>query len=164
MALLTASLGAQERREFRELHMGMEVRIVLYAADEARARSAARAAFDRIEALENIMSDYRPESELRRLERRPDEWVPVSKPLFYILGRSVEIAERTDGAFDPTVGPLVALWRESRRTRHLPERRQLDSARALVGWHRIKMDTIGCRVRLTLPGMHLDLGQLLGAT
>jgi len=158
LALSIARLDAQERREFKELHMGMEVRIVLYAADEARARSAARAAFDEIAELENIMSDYRAESELRRLERRPGEWVRVSEPLFCILARSVEIAEVTDGAFDPTVGPLVALWRESRRTRRLPEPRKLDSARALVGWRRIKMDTTGRRVRLTIPGMHLDLG------
>lgn len=157
-ALSVAPLDAQERREFRELHMGMEVRIVLYAADEVRARSAARAAFDRIEELENIMSDYRPESELRQLEGRTSEWVSVSQPLFDILARSVEVAEATDGAFDPTAGPLVALWRESRRTTQLPERRKLDSARALIGWYRIKMDTIGRRVRLTLPGMQLDLG------
>src|SRR5688500_12860840 len=58
LALWTTSLGAQERFEFKELHMGMEVRIVLYASDEARARTAAREAFDRIEELENIMSDY----------------------------------------------------------------------------------------------------------
>ena len=155
---LATTLDAQERREFRELHMGMEVRIVLYAAGEARARSAARAAFDRIEELENIMSDYRPESELRRLERRPGEWIPVSEPLFYILARSVEVAEATDGAFDPTVGPLVALWRDSRRTRQLPEPRKLDSAHVLVGWRRIRIDTTGRRVHLTIPGMRLDLG------
>ena len=152
-----APLVAQERREFRELHMGLEVRIVLYA-DSALARTAARAAFDRIAELEDIMSDYRPESELRRLGSRPGEWVPVSQPLFYVLARSVEIAEATEGAFDATVGPLVHLWRESRRTGRLPDSHALDSARALVGWRRITIDTLGRRVRLTMPGMRLDLG------
>jgi thiamine biosynthesis lipoprotein len=154
----TVSLPAQERREFRELHMGVEVRIVLYAADEPQARSAARAAFARIAELEDIMSDYRSESELRRLERRAGEWGSVSEPLFHILTRSVEIAASTNGAFDPTVGPIVALWRESRRTRRFPDPRMLDSARALVDWRRIELDSSGRRVRLATAGMRLDLG------
>lgn len=104
-------LDAQVRHEFSELHMGLEVRIVLYAPDADRARTAARAAFVRIAELEDIMSDFRPKSEMRLLERRVGEWVPVSEDLFRVLARAVEIAAATDGAFDPTVGPLVALWR-----------------------------------------------------
>jgi FAD:protein FMN transferase len=155
---LATQLFAQERREYRELHMGMEVRIVLFATDSTRARAAARAAFDRIAELEDIMSDYRPGSELRRLDGRPGEWVSVSEPLFHVVTRAVEVAAATEGAFDPTVGPLVALWREARRSKWLPPPRALDSARALVGWKRIGLDSAGRRVRLELPGMHLDLG------
>lgn len=149
---------AQERREFRELHMGVAVRVVVYAADAERARAAARAAFDRIAALEDIMSDYRPESEVRRLERRPGSWVRVSEELFHVLARATEIAEATDGAFDVTVGPLVGLWREARRSARLPAIAALDSARALVGWRRVGLDSAGRRVRLATPGMRLDLG------
>ena len=150
-------LGAQDRFEFKELHMGMEVRIVMHSRDEALARSAARRAFDRIEALENIMSDYRPESELRRLERRAGEWVPVSAPLFAILMLALDVAKKTDGAFDPTAAPVVQLWREARSTSRLPDQRALDSARALVGWRRIAIDPRSERVRLA-PGTRLDLG------
>lgn len=151
--------SAQDRREFRELHMGMEVRIVLYARDDAHARTAARAAFDRIAALEDIMSDWRPESELRRLERRPREWLAVSPELFCVLALAVDVARRSDGAFDPTAGPLVALWREARRTARLPNDRALDSARALVGWRHLELDSATHhRVRLGRPGMRLDLG------
>lgn len=155
---ITTPLDAQARREFRELHMGVEVRIVLYAPDDERAREAARAAFARMAELEDIMSDYRPESELRRLERRPRDWVPVSEELFEVLARAVEIAEVTDGAFDPTVGPLVALWREARRIGRLPDARMLDSARALVGWRRLVLRVGGRDVLLERPGMRLDLG------
>ncbi|MEX2154980.1 MAG: FAD:protein FMN transferase [Gemmatimonadaceae bacterium] len=158
LALAAVRLEAQTRHEFRELHMGVEVRIVLYAPDDSAARGAARAAFSRIAELEDIMSDYRPESELRRIERRPSEWVKVSEELFQVLARAVEVADATDGAFDPTVGPLVALWREARRLNRLPAARALDSARAVVGWRRVALDTAGRRVRLAVPGMRLDLG------
>ena len=158
LAACVGRLGAQVRHEFSEMHMGLEVRIVLYAADDARARSAARAAFVRIAALEDIMSDYRPKSEMRRLERRVGEWVLVSDDLFRVLTRAVEVAAATDGAFDPTVAPLVALWREARRVGRLPRDVLLDSARVLVDWRRISLDTAGRRVRLSGFGTRLDLG------
>ena len=158
LAARAGRIDAQVRHEFSELHMGLEVRIVLYAPDEARARMAAQAAFVRIAGLEDIMSDYRPKSEMRLLERRVGEWSQVSSDLFRVLTRAVEIAEATGGAFDPTVAPLVVLWREARRVGRLPRDVLLDSARALVGWRRIALDTAGRRVRLSGVGTRLDLG------
>ncbi len=146
------------RSEFSELHMGVEVRIVLYARNEKHAREASRAAFDRFAVLEDIMSDYRPKSEIRSLDRRPGKWVTVSEPLFTVLARAREIARATDGAFDPTVGPLVAVWREARRMHRLPGDAELDSARARVGWRHLALDSARCRVRLSLRRMRLDLG------
>ena len=150
--------SAQERREFRELHMGVEVRIVLIEPDDANARAAARAAFDRIAELEDVMSDYRAESELRRLERRSGDWVPVSQPLFDVLSRARSVSAATHGAFDPTIGPVVQLWREARRTKRLPAPTALDSARALVGWQRLGLDSVTRSVKFGVAGMRLDLG------
>jgi thiamine biosynthesis lipoprotein len=158
LAVSAARSDAQVRSEFSELHMGVEVRIVMYALDEGQARKAARTAFDRIAALEDIMSDYRPKSEIRALDRRPGEWIAISEPLSTVLARAVEVARATDGAFDPTVGPLVALWREARRAHRLPGDTELDSARAHVGWRYIALDSVRRRVRLAKAGMRLDLG------
>ena len=154
---LAPHLNAQPRHEFAELHMGVETRIVLFASD-ANAAHAARAAFARIAALEDIMSDWRPTSEVRRLDQRPGQWVRVSGPLFDVLARAVEIARATDGAFDPTVGPVVALWREARIRGRLPDTRALDSARTRVGWRLIALDSARHRARLATPGMRIDLG------
>jgi thiamine biosynthesis lipoprotein len=155
---MTCELAGQTRHEFRELHMGVEVRIVLYVDTGRSAQRAARAAFDRIAQLEDAMSDYRSESEVRRLERHVGAWVRVSDELFTVLERALEVAEATDGAFDPTVGPLVALWRSARRSGQLPRSRPLDSARSLVGWRQVALDSAGQRVRLRQAGMRLDLG------
>jgi thiamine biosynthesis lipoprotein len=138
--------------------MGVAVRVVLYGGDEHAVHAAATAAFARIAALDQMMSDYRPDSELRRLEDRPGEWVPVSPELFTVMARAVDIARTTDGAFDPSIGPFVAHWREARRSRRLPDRAMLDSARSLVGWQRIGLDEARRAVRLAAPGMRLDLG------
>lgn len=138
--------------------MGMPVRIVLYAADELQGRAAARAAFDRIAALELVMSDYRPDSELRRLEARPEAWVPVSAELFAVMTRAVMIARASDGAFDPTIGPLVTLWRQARQSAQMPDRSELEGARARVGWRLLAFNAKQPAIRLRKRGMRLDLG------
>lgn len=136
----------------------MAVRLVLYAASEGAGRAAARAAFDRIAVLEAVMSDYRPDSELRRLESRPESWVPVSPELFAVLTRAVDIARASEGAFDPTLGPVVALWRQARQSKRLPDRFHLEQARARAGWHLVLFDAERRAIRLARRGMRFDLG------
>src|SRR5207245_9714657 len=99
LACLARGAPAQERREFAELHMGVAVRIELYAPDDAAARQSARAAYARIAEREGIMSDYRPESEVRRLAERPGSGVPVSEALFTVLGRAVQVGRKGEGGF-----------------------------------------------------------------
>lgn len=84
LLFVVSRAGAGEPRkphEFVAVHMGMPVRIVMYTPDEPTARLAASAAFTRVAALDAMMSDYRPDSEVRRLARRPREWVTVSAEL-----------------------------------------------------------------------------------
>ena len=148
-----------DRFEYRQLHLGVQVRIVLYAPDEQAAVQGARAAFQRIAALENIFSSYRPDSELRRLSAQAGGGpVKVSSALFTVMQKAQELARRTEGAFDVTVGPYVELWREARRMRHLPKTQELRRADSLVGWQNIHLDAKKRTVQLSVPGMQLDMG------
>src|SRR5918993_2964200 len=156
--LLTSGVSDHRVFEFTEVHMGLPVRLVLHAPDRPAAELAARAAFARIAALDRMMSDYRPDSALRRIQSHAGTSVVVSPELVTVVSRALEISRATEGAFDPTIAPLVALWRESRSTRQLPEPSRLAAARALVNWRDIQIDTSRSAVRLLRPGMHLDLG------
>jgi thiamine biosynthesis lipoprotein ApbE len=138
--------------------MGMPVRIVLHASSESAARGAAAAAFDRIAALDREMSDYRPDSAVNDLARLAPAPVAVSTDLFAVVSRALEIARATDGAFDPTVAPVVALWRDARARGRLPDPVALDKARALTGWRRVELDADEQTIRLSAAGMRLDLG------
>lgn len=139
--------------------MGVRARIVLYAPSRKGAGSAAKAAFDRIAALEDIMSDYRPTSELMRLcSAAGGSPVCVSKELLDVLVKSQELSRRSGSAFDVTVGPLARLWREAIRTRSLPPSGKLEEARKLVGWRNVVIDQERSTVRLRRRGMQLDLG------
>jgi thiamine biosynthesis lipoprotein len=139
--------------------MGTQFRILVYASDEDTARKASRAAFDRIAALDASMSDYKDSSELMKLcAKAGGDPVPVSEELFFVLSRAVEVSAMSDGAFDVTVGPVVRLWRRSRRTHKLPDSDDLKKALALVGWKNIELDPKKRTVKLLKAGMLLDLG------
>ena len=152
-----AAVGQGGAHEYRQLHLGMEVRIVAHG-ERRQVDRAARAAFTRIADLENVFSDWRPNSEVRRLTLHDGAWTPVSRELGAVLARALEISAASGGAFDPTVGPLSALWRESRTARILPDPDVLAAARDRVGWRRMRIDTTSWRVMPTVPGMRIDLG------
>ena len=72
-------------------------------------------ALDVIPRLEQQMSVYREDSELSQLNRLAcDKDVPVEPRLLELLLEAKRMSQLTDGAFDPTSGPLVALWRDCR--------------------------------------------------
>ncbi|GIV04712.1 MAG: hypothetical protein KatS3mg016_0287 [Fimbriimonadales bacterium] len=148
-----------QRYEFNQIRMGVDTPIVVYAAREEQAVRACRAAYSRITALEERMSDYRADSELNLLcQRAVGRWVKVSPELFYVLWRAQKLAQQTDGAFDVTVGPLVRLWREARRTGKLPDTAILSDAKARSGYRLMELSLRRRAVRLKTERMQLDLG------
>lgn len=143
--------------------MGTLFRIVIYSTDESLARRAAKAAFDRIAVLDDIMSDYKHTSELLRLcqafaHDTTGPPVRVSVDLFTVLSAADRLARRSQGAFDVTVGPLSLLWRHARRTQEMPDPASLAEARARVGYDKVRLDPVRQTVQLTVAGMRLDLG------
>ena len=164
LALLAGPLLAAPpltRYSFSERHMGTTFKILVYAPDEASAKRGARAAFARIAQLDGIMSDYRPTSELMQLCRKAvGKPVKVSDELFFVLSRSRDLSEKSGGAFDVTVGPVVKLWRRARKGKRLPDPEELAAARALVGYKRMKLDPKERTVELAREGMQLDLGAI----
>ncbi len=161
--LISAVPGSEtspKRFEFAGIEMAVPVRMVLYAEDEAIAKSASKAAFARIRALNAVLSDYDPTSEVRRLSATSGSGqdVKVGDDLWHVLCRSKELAEESDGAFDVTVGPVVRLWRRARRRHELPKPERITQAKAAVGHSAMELDRSSQTVRLTRPDMWIDLG------
>ena len=151
--------AASARCEFQQPHMGTLFTVTLYATNEVFARAAADAAFAKVAVLNQMMTDYDPESELMRLCRQPvGQPVRVSAELFEVLVEARRLAELSEGAFDPTIGPVVRLWRRARRTEVLPTPEQLAHARESVGWQKFALDAKSQTVTLLATNMQLDLG------
>jgi thiamine biosynthesis lipoprotein len=158
-SVLAASEAKLERFEFIEPHMGTLFQIVLFAPELPAAKSAAQAAFTRIEALNHIMSDYDDTSELNQLCRQPTgAAVPISAELFDILQRSQALSEKSSGAFDATLGPAIRLWRESRKKRKLPSEEKRLAALQACGFAKLRLDATRRTATLLVPDMRLDLG------
>jgi thiamine biosynthesis lipoprotein len=151
--------AALQRFEFQQPHMGTLFTITLYAPDETTAQAGSAAAFARVAALNQMMTDYDPESELMRLCGSPvGHPVRVSDELFEILAESQRLAKISAGGFDVTIGPVVRQWRRARRTETLPSPEQLAQAQARVGWQKLQLDSRAQTVTLLAPNMQLDLG------
>ncbi|MCB1236175.1 MAG: FAD:protein FMN transferase [Verrucomicrobiae bacterium] len=151
-ALLTFQRGA----------MGTRFTIRVWVESSARAeaaQAAADAAFARILDLERIFSDYRADSEIVKLAARPAGMpVPVSRELLAVLDRTQRLSRETGGAFDVTLGPMIRLWRQSRKNTALPTEERLADARARSGWQKVEIDREAPAVTLAMDRMVLDFG------
>jgi len=148
-----------QRFEFNSSHMGTRFSITLFDAEKGTAESAAQAAFLRIAKLDDILSDYKADSELTRLSESPvNQPVAISEDLFNVLEQSEKYSKLTDGAFDVTVGPLVRLWRFSRKRKILPDPREIERAQQGVGYGKLRLDRQSMTATLLAPNMRLDAG------
>ncbi len=139
--------------------MGTLVHIKLFAHDTQQAREAFAAAFARITQLDEALSDYKPDSELNRLCAAPGgRPVTVSSDLFGVLAAAQELAEKTAGEFDVTLGPVIRLWRQARKDGRPPDAAALQEASARCGYHKLRLDRAQSTVTLGAAGMQLDLG------
>jgi thiamine biosynthesis lipoprotein len=162
VALCVASFAQEklQRFEFSETEMGLPFRIVLYAKDSATAQHSSDAAFARIKQLNDILSDYDSDSELSKLSHTSGSHhaVKVSDDLWNVLTNAQAFSEKSTGAFDVTVGPVVNLWRYARRVKRLPDPVKLEKARKAVGYHKMRFNTNEHSIELLVPDMRLDVG------
>lgn len=107
------------------------------------------------------MSTWEPDSDIVRFnEAHADTWHALPDGFRSVLSCALEIARLSDGAYDPTVGPLVAAWGfgASANSRHVPDAAVLSAAQAHVGWQRLAVAD-GQRV-LQPGGLQLDLSAI----
>lgn len=121
--------------------------------------SVASDGLDLVHRLEDQMSVYRENSELSRVNRlAARNWVEVEATLYRLLSQSAEICRRTEGSFDPTSGPLIALWRQCREDDRIPTDTEVAAALRRTGIDHVEFDDSQVRVRFTGPDTELNLG------
>jgi thiamine biosynthesis lipoprotein len=112
LPIVAPAAAHAEPYRFHDDHvLGTSLDVVAMATDEASARAAARAARKEIDRLDGLLSAWRPDSELERLNRTAA--LPVSPELFEVLARCEALRGTTGGAFDCRAGGVLALWRQT---------------------------------------------------
>jgi thiamine biosynthesis lipoprotein len=142
-----------------QIVMGTFAHIVAVAQNAGTAKKCIRAALEEIHKVDNLMSDYKNDSEISQVNREAYEKpVQVSESTYEVLQRSVEFSKMTDGAFDVTVGPLVALFRKAKESKVAPSDEQIAQAKSKVGFEKLRLDSENMTMRFSEKGMLLDLG------
>jgi thiamine biosynthesis lipoprotein len=139
--------------------MGSTYTIELYGIDRVKMEAAADAAFDEVRRLDDMLSNYRPESEWSEVNRQAAaKPVEVSPELFKLFSACLEYSRESEGAFDISVGPLMKVWGFYKGTGHLPHRPEVAAALAKTGWRHVHLDPAARTVRFDRPGVELDPG------
>jgi thiamine biosynthesis lipoprotein len=139
--------------------MGTVFEIEAYGKDAERTAAAVEESFAAIRRADEILSDYRDDSELSRLNRDGAQGsVHLSADLFAVLRKSVEYSRLTDGAFDVTVGPAVDAWRRASKEGRMPNDGERSRWLSLVSHSLLRFDDSQQAARFDRPGMRVDLG------
>ena len=158
-ALLRADKRPLERYEASFSAMGTVFTVVAYGEKKGFLASAVQMAFDESERIDRLLSNYKPESELSRINGngagRP---LVISREMAELLETCLDYSRRSEGGFDITVGPLMRVWGFHRGSGKLPSSRAVEQARKLVGYQNVELDLDKPSVRLRRLGVELDPG------
>jgi thiamine biosynthesis lipoprotein len=147
------------RLESSVVAMGSAYSVVVYGEDRTRMEEAVDAAFAEVQRLDQMLSNYKPESELSEINRYAGERpVPVTQEMFDLLAACVEYSRESEGAFDITVGPLMKVWGFYKGTGRLPHHAEILGAMERVGYRNIVLDATHRTVRFAKEGGELDPG------
>lgn len=151
---------APEIHLFQQPHMGCLFSFKLVSDDAVAAKKAADAAFARVAELDRAFSDYKEDSELSKLGQTAGsgETVKLSNDLCRVLAASERFWKWSDGTFDVTLGRCTKLWRETRKSRMLPDPSLLKEALGTVGFEKLGFSEQDSTASITTPGVRLDLG------
>jgi thiamine biosynthesis lipoprotein len=144
-----------------ETHTGMGTRlqIQVFAADEDEARQAIRKAFAEIARVEALLSEWRAESDVSRINQHAGkEAAPVSADTLQVLSRGIEINRLSKGAFALTWAALSSLWSFGSDAPQLPDPARLNARLKLVDDGRLTIDAAKKTAKLEAEGMAVGLG------
>jgi FAD:protein FMN transferase len=147
------------RYEGSRMSMACLYEITAYGSDSGVLARVVEEAFDEVDRIDRLMSHYRPDSPLSRLNREAAGGpVAVEAELFDFIAQALDYSRDSGGAFDVTVGPLMKAWGFFRGDGRLPARGELAAVLQRVGYRHVVLDHQRGTVRFDVPGVELDLG------
>lgn len=117
--------------------------------------------FARLREIEDRMSANKEGTQIAAVNAAAGKSaVVVTADTFFVVSKALEYARRSEGLFDPTVGPLVKLWNIGSDGAKVPQKADIAAALALIDNRKVQMDPKASTIKLLAPGMRLDLGAI----
>ena len=140
-----------------EAIMGTRIYVELWDTGPAHGNAAIDAVMAEMHRIDDLMSHYKPESQLSQINARAArEPVQVDPELFDLIKLSTHYSEITEGAFDITYASVGYLYDYRRHIR--PTEAAIKAALPAVNWRNMLLDQQHHTVRFEHPGMRIDLG------
>jgi FAD:protein FMN transferase len=164
LVLLFVAAACAQEQELLRLEksadaMGSTYSIAVYGSERVRMEAAVDAAFDEVRRLDQMLSNYKSDSEWSEINRHAAEKpMHVTDEMFRLLADCVAYSRASEGAFDISVGPLMKVWGFYKGTGHLPHRADVSAAMNKVGYRHIHLDSANQSVWFDRPGVELDPG------
>lgn len=161
LLLLSCSRHEVHRYSRESTAMDTYVSVTVYDSEVSpqRANALIDSAFAEIRRIEKMMTDYTDTSEVGIINvGAGKDTVTVSEELFALLKTSVSYSEKSNGAFDVSVGPLVKAWDFLSSEPEIPSKSKIRMLLQLVGYRNIVFDST--KVFLQERGMRIDLGAI----
>jgi thiamine biosynthesis lipoprotein len=157
--LAQSRLGAGEPVVLSDEAMGTTFTVTVHGPERELPVAAARAALDEARRIDNLLSNYKPDSEWSAMNREAvNAAFSLSPELFEILAACLEYNRRSEGAFDISVGPLMKAWGFFQGEGAVPTPETLTKALAHVGFSKVRMDRDRRTIAFVEPGVELDPG------
>lgn len=140
--------------------MGTVYEIAAYDPSPEHATRAIDKAFAEIVRLDEVLSNFKPESELSRLNRNGHfHPVKVSADLYTVIAESDKYSRLSEGKYDITVAPLVDMWKAALRGDRVASDAEQQKLRTCVGYEKIEL-TPPDTVEFHSPCMRIDVGSI----
>lgn len=135
--------------------LGTMINLKIWGGD---GEEAIEEAIDKLNYIEDNMSAFKENSDIGKINSSKGETVLVSKDSFDLIRKTIEYSDITEGAFDPTIRPLVKLWGIGAKDDYIPEKNEIIEELKLVNYKDIQFNINNRSIRLKNKKQSIDLG------
>ena len=137
--------------------MGTEVVVDIWQEDQHSANNCSQKVFDEMRRIDALMSPYRSSSELAKVNQlATKQAVQISDELFRLIKQSIEVSEKSGGAFDITFASVGYLY--DYRNRQKPSAQLIEKNLPAINFRNIKLNEKEHSIAFTRQGVRIDLG------
>jgi thiamine biosynthesis lipoprotein len=156
-------LNEPQKVDFEDEAMGTNVHFVAFSNAQAnldKVRLTMSQAFDEIKRLESVLSEWRADSDVGRINLNPEQWVSVGPETYAVIARALEEGKASQGTFDITFQAMSDIWKfgsAAEAEPKLPSKAEVEQRRKLVDYRTVELDSAARAVRIP-KGHKLGLG------